>query len=81
MKINSTRIKNWDFKTRILEIERRLHDINDYSALLPDEVTIKLDEIRKIVSYWRKHMKGRDQKSEEVKIIHKPKKPMNLWDS
>lgn len=55
MKINKVRIKQWDTKRKLKEIEIRLSEIEIWSELQPSMMK-ELEEIKQIIKYWKNHL-------------------------
>lgn len=74
MKIMVSKIKSWDFKQRLEEIEERLKVLDDYGNETPFEVGEAIREVNQIISYWKSHMKSKDERPKKKRT-----KPVNLW--
>lgn len=59
MKINQSKLRNWDFRDRLEEIEDRL-DLLERLPMDPGVAEL-IDEMSQIVNYWLKHMKRKSR--------------------
>ena len=75
MKIMVSKIKGWNFKKRLEEIDTRLQEIFDWNPDVPMYVDEKLQEISQIVKYWRDHVKDEEEKPKKSRT-----KSVNIYD-
>lgn len=75
MKLHTAKIKKWDFKTRLSEIEARLLKIKKIGlpTTIDPEIEQNLIEVYQIVEYWSRHIKSKNTKNIVPKNV-------NLWD-
>jgi hypothetical protein len=81
MKITSTKIKSWDSKQRLKEIEKRLEFIDSETItewLIDDRLDNSIREALQIVRYWKRHLNAPVEPKKEPKEKTK-EKPCNVW--
>lgn len=75
MRISITKIKGWDFQTRLQEIDKRLKVCQEeygesskrkeiYSEVFEDT----MNEVCQIVMYWKSHIKSKEDKPKKRRV-------------
>ena len=79
MRIPISRIKHWNAKERLEELEKRIDDVGE-EVYFSEDAADKLGEIKQILKYWKKHLEKPGKNAPEENKLKKSDKPSNLWN-